>query len=357
MPAKTRKTQGPQKVEQKAEKKPVKVEEEEPEDEEIEFDIDDQEEGEPEIQEEEDDEAPEKDEAAEEDEGEEIAVEEEEEPEEEEEIAPPVKPVKTTKVKKTAVKKTATKKKPAPKKQVTKKQSAKQAVKQSAKQATKSDKKKKAEPSPKKGRKQLTVEDLVEELNEAKKLLDQEIETLQGNKSRVRLRGVRNLQRIRKKVVGVRDSIPRISKSKKRARANGSSGFNKAKIPSKELRAFLGLGKDEFVSRAEATRALCVYVKVDEKKGERPDFKKWEHLNPGGQRNLQDQDDLTRIIPDEKLSKLLHYEQYKKDVDSGKYQQRKKKEDGTYEKVVLTDNNLYYKVIQRLLNQHLLDNN
>lgn len=204
----------------------------------------------------------------------------------------------------------------------------------------------------KKVRVPLTPESLVTELDTALALIEEEIKTLQSQETRVK--GVRMLQKIKNRIVAVQKGIPRITKHRRVRRQNGLSGFNKPKKPSKELKEFLGLKDGATVSRASATRAICVYIRLspDEK---RETFLEWSYLNPSN-RNLQDTQDNTRILPDEKLSKLLHYKEYKDDVKNGKIIHKvTNKEDGTVSDEVVTNDNLYYKVIQKLLSRHLLD--
>jgi chromatin remodeling complex protein RSC6 len=274
-------------------------------------------------------------------------IEAEEPPEEAEEETPVIEEVpvkKTTKKKPTSPTTEAPKKSPTPKSRTKKSQKQKPPTT------------KKAKPQEYKiSRKNITSEILVNELDAAKNLLTQEIQSikeLQGSQRR----GIRSLQQVRKRIAFVGECIPHMVKTKRRLRNNGSSGFNKPKYPSNELKTFLGLKNGDMVSRAEATRALCTYIKLrpDET---REEFKQWAHLNPGGKRNLQDPEVSKRILPDDKLSKLLSYEQYKKDVKAGKFESNIKQDNGTYKKEILKDDHLYYNVLQRLLNPHLLAEN
>ena len=55
------------------------------------------------------------------------------------------------------------------------------------------------------------------------------------------------------------------------------------------------------------------------------------------------------VLPDKALAKLLNYDQYKKDVAAGNVTRTKRK---TGEVDTVTDENLYYSTIQKLISQH-----
>jgi len=202
-------------------------------------------------------------------------------------------------------------------------------------------------------RKKVTQDAFQEKLKESIKLLDDEIESRKKDKAK----GVRVLRKVRKNLKSLEKDAPKLSNKRGGGGGNKVSGFVLNCEISKELRDFISLQENENPTRTDITNAVCAYIKL--KDGEnRPQILKWKHLNPDGKRDLQNKDDKMAIIPDEKLSKLLGYEQYKKDVASGKVtKEQKKKGTGEKEVVVVNDDSLRYWVVQRLLQSHIKKGN
>lgn len=158
-----------------------------------------------------------------------------------------------------------------------------------------------------------TVETHLQKYNELMELLNKEI----ARKSSESEKGVRTLQTIRMKVKELQTEVPRVAGVKKKSGGSKYSGLRMDCNIRPEMREFLGLKDDEYVSRQEISNAICVYVRLkpDEK---RPQMLRWKHLNPKGERNLQNPDDRMVILPDETLSKILDYSSYQKEVREGK---------------------------------------
>lgn len=206
-------------------------------------------------------------------------------------------------------------------------------------------------------RKKVTQASYGEKLKETIDLLEGRIEDDKKNQQKV----PRELRKVLKNLKMLEKDAPKLSSKRGRkvdaekTDANPkTSGFVLKCNISEELRVFLGLTEAK-ASRKEVTNAICTYIKL--KEGEtRKEMLQWKHLNPDGKRDLQDPNDKMKVIPDEKLARLLNYDKYKKDVAAGliKKQQKVKGEDRK-ETVVVSDPSLRYCDIQRLIKQHFVD--
>lgn len=204
-------------------------------------------------------------------------------------------------------------------------------------------------------RKRATIEGHIEKYDKILALLDSEID----RKSREKEKGARAFRKVRKIVVQMRKELPVVTRSKaarmqSSLRKGTTSGITIQCQISEELANFLKVPPETRISRVDATRALCAYAhwKDDEK---REEILRWQHLNPTGKRNLQNPQDKKSIIPDKALVKLLRYENYKKDIKNGKVTKKiKDKETGKTNVVQMTDDTLYYWVIQKLITIHFL---
>lgn len=208
---------------------------------------------------------------------------------------------------------------------------------------------KKEEPKPLKkprgSRKKVTSDSLLEKIDELLEVLDKEIE----RKSKEREKGTRTFQSIRKTVRDIRKDIPRLANGKRRVKNTGkrTSPFMVKHPITEECAKFLQLEKGTLLSRTEVTNAICVYSHYD-LADNRDQMKKWAYLNPKGERNLQKEGHKMTIVPDKTLNKLLRYDEYRKQVDSGKVTKKTKdKETGEIVEEVLKDSALYYWVIQK----------
>jgi uncharacterized protein (DUF736 family) len=125
---------------------------------------------------------------------------------------------------------------------------------------------------------------------------------------------------------------------------------------SPDLSSFLGLEPGEKISRVEVNRAITAYIHVNDINDPEmnPNKRKWvDKLNPGGLRSLQDPNNKSVIVPDQKLSDLLDYPAYKKQVENGeKTWKRRNRTTVDFIEIVETDPKLTYSVLQHLIVPH-----
>lgn len=212
-------------------------------------------------------------------------------------------------------------------------------------------KKVKGEKKERKPRAPVTLDSLHNDIDDLVSVISTEIEKrlVSGEK------GVRSLQAMRKRALGLKPKVDRFARNRGK-RTGGtprSGGFNIKYSISPELAAFLQVDPDTKLSRVQCTRAVCVWSRLKDDES-RPEMLEWAYLNKNGERNLQDPKDKKRIIPDKALSKLLDYKQYQKDVAAGKITtERKDKKTGKVRTVKVTDDSLHYFTIQSLISKHL----
>jgi upstream activation factor subunit UAF30 len=97
--------------------------------------------------------------------------------------------------------------------------------------------------------------------------------------------GIRFLGQITTRLTKLKSQSLKIARGKKKAApSNPNSGFKKKVPVSEKFQKFAGWGGDELHSRIDATKFICDYIKEN---------------------NLQNPDDKRRIIPDDKLRKIL----------------------------------------------------
>lgn len=200
-------------------------------------------------------------------------------------------------------------------------------------------------------RKKVTMENYLERYDELLKILDGEVE----RKQREREKGARIFRSIRKTVRELKSDAPKLANSKRKVSTGEKrvSGLELKCHITDELADFMKLEHGSTPSRNDITNAICAYIhlKPDET---REQVLEWSHLNPGGKRNLQNPQDRMKIIPDNALSKLLGYEQYKNDVLQGKVKETTtNKKTRKRETVTVTDPSLKYYVVQRLIRNQI----
>lgn len=181
--------------------------------------------------------------------------------------------------------------------------------------------------------------------------IDAEIDRLK--KGPEKSKGIKFLRGIRKDVVQLQKKAKRLVKAKRTVsrKGKGKSGFDKKCSITSELASFLKIEEDKQISRIDATRAICVYIHLDPSAENKPDSIPWQYLNKGGKRNLQDKNNRRVVLPDEKLAKLLRYDQYRKDIKARKVNRVDKK---TGKTVKVTDDKLYYYVVNKLIQCHFI---
>jgi len=189
----------------------------------------------------------------------------------------------------------------------------------------------------------------IQKYDELTLLLDHEID----RRSREREKGVKLLQTIRKKVNKMNVEFRRIEKIKRKRGGIGGGLVSKSEVTD-ELADFLKISSGSQITRNEITNAICVYCHLipDEK---RPQMLVWEKINPKGKRDLQDPNNKSIIIPDKKLSKLLNYKKYIRDVNNKKITENKvNKETNEKEVIIVTDPSLKYYVMQKLISKQII---
>lgn len=101
------------------------------------------------------------------------------------------------------------------------------------------------------------------------------------------------IETLRAQVKALEETVAKVNKvlkqqkkanAKPREKKAGASGFTMPVQVSETLRAFLGLGKDDIVSRVDVTKKITAYVKEN---------------------NLQSPENGRIILPDAKLNELL----------------------------------------------------
>lgn len=131
---------------------------------------------------------------------------------------------------------------------------------------------------------------------------------------------------------------------------------------SAELCEFLQVPLGTMLSRASVNNAICSYIHVFDKPFN-PDTmeedvyierKMWgDKLNSCG-RDLRDSENRWVIHPDKKLSTLLGYVEYQREVAKGNIVKKHlNRESGKVEEVKETNDQLNYGSLQRLLSKHL----
>lgn len=205
--------------------------------------------------------------------------------------------------------------------------------------------------SVKKPRRLVTFEEHMQKFDDLLNYVNDEIE----KRAREQSSGARPLRKIRKRIIELQKETPKVARRKYCPKGKKRSGFILECEISDELRTFMKLEEGVNPSRKDITNAICVYIHLD-KDEKRDRMLKWKHLNPKGKRDLQDPNNRMAVKPDSTLSKLLDYEKYKKKVQEGKVT-RKKTDPKTKEKIVIVeeDPSLYYYVIQKLIQKHILE--
>ena len=129
----------------------------------------------------------------------------------------------------------------------------------------------------------LTFDELIESI-------EKEIGVLRDSQNKTK--GVKFLRTLGKKLKGLKGQSTRIlskrNPSQRKVGVNVTSGFLKPVSISKEIAKFTGWGVNDKKSRVDVTKFLCNYIKEN---------------------NLQNEKDKRQIRPDNKLAKLLNYDE------------------------------------------------
>lgn len=208
------------------------------------------------------------------------------------------------------------------------------------------------EPIPKRAKKEITYATHMARYEENIRMLEEAID----KRKKKGEKGTRIFVSVSKNLREMMHEVPKVAKSMKKRKPSNKqkvSGFGVKCTITDELAAFLQVKPGTTLTRTEITNGIYAYVKIAPEE-EREGVLKWLYLNPDRSRNLQNQTNKTYILPDENLSKLLRYEEYKKDVRLGKILTKKtNKETKEVEDVVQTDDGLKYNIVQKLIQQHI----
>lgn len=201
----------------------------------------------------------------------------------------------------------------------------------------------------KKHREPITIESLLSELDEISSLLDEEIE--KRRKSTDKNRGIKFLRKIRKRVEITKKHVPKVKRKSQLNRDPTKSGFVIPYPISKELSEFLNVDPNSKLSRDDVQCAISAYIHIAPTES-REKICRWEYLNKE-KRDLRNIKNKRIVNPDDKLSSLLNYEQYKKDVKNGLITIKQKKSGDI---IPIIDDSLQYYVIMRLIQPHFKKN-
>ena len=199
-----------------------------------------------------------------------------------------------------------------------------------------------------KKRQPVTVESVVAELDALTLFVDTELD--KRRKSLGKDKGINAFRSIRKRVEGVKKHVSKLPKRAIVVNRNGGLIMPFNITP--ELADFIQVDHTTKISRNHVQCALSAYININPEES-RQKILRWKHLN-SSHRDLRDPSCKRIIMPDDKLSKLLDYEKYKKDVKQGLIHIKSKK---LGQKVVVTDDKLEYYVIIRLIQHHFLKSN
>lgn len=191
--------------------------------------------------------------------------------------------------------------------------------------------------------KEITPDSFKDSLQELYDLLNLEIEKQQ--KKMIPCFGIRTLKTARLKVEKLQKRFPKVAKRQTiKRKSNTISGIMKQNSITKDLADFLKVEPTTKLSRVEIQSAISIYCNVKDK--DKPSYQRWGYLNVDGARCLQDPINKKFIIPDECLSKLFDYENYKKRIAEGKITVINKK---TGLPKIVVDDRLQYFTISTLI--------
>jgi len=206
----------------------------------------------------------------------------------------------------------------------------------------------------------LNLDTMLETLKNIESLLTDEVEARTKARSEHNKTGsLKNVKSALKLVKSVEAKLPKLVKKKQPRRVSSlNSGFKKPVDITDELAAFIKVEPGTQISRNEITQALCVYIHFDPANPKEA-IQRWKDLNKNGHRDLREVNEETHktyIKPDAKLSKLLGYDTYVKDVKAGRVTKKRKlhKTDLVKTEMVEDDPSLHYYTIQKLIQKHII---
>ena len=186
-------------------------------------------------------------------------------------------------------------------------------------------------------KREINKDSVLKQLDDMYKILNDEIEKTM--KSTDKNKNTRVLKKLKKRLEKIQKDLPKMKK--KTTRTNFSnSGFVKTFPITKETSDFLMVDPNMNLSRDDLQCALTIYIHLDPEE-EREKKLKWAYLNKEGLRDLRNPKNRKLIYPDEALSSLLKYNEYKKNVDTGKEFNKKG--------IKILDSNMHYYTLTSLL--------
>lgn len=198
----------------------------------------------------------------------------------------------------------------------------------------------------------VTVDSHLRRYEELEEYLDERLEHFTKNG----VMATNTILHIRKALQRMKKEVPKVNKYRppRPRKEDQKGGFSIQYHISEEMCDFLNVPHDTKLSRNEVRNALCAYIRLKPMET-RPKMTRWQHLNVDGERNLQDPEDGRNIIPDAKLSKLLRYDKYVKDVKSGEIiVDRKDPASGKVRRVKQTDSKMHYSTLSILIGRHII---
>jgi chromatin remodeling complex protein RSC6 len=204
----------------------------------------------------------------------------------------------------------------------------------------------------KRKKKHIVQESILEDLDELVNFVDKEIQRLMMTTDKQK--GSKFLRSIRKRAEHIKKNVENMSLRKKAVEFDSSkSGFLIKYRITDELAKFLGIDPKTkpSLSRSEVQSALCAYINLNSDEARETSLK-WSHLNKN-HRDLRDPNNKKIIVPDAALSKLLNYEGFKAQVLKGEIKKKNRK---TGNEVVLTEPNLEYCYLMKLIQRHFVKN-
>lgn len=194
----------------------------------------------------------------------------------------------------------------------------------------------------------ILIEEYISEIDDILSTTNNEIDVRSRQKKEG---GVKFLQGIRNRLTKLRERTKWMTRVKRTQTA--PSGLTKVYSISNELAKFLNVTDNTQLSRVDVTRAICVYchLKPDDSRDE---IKRWSYLNTT-KRDLRDPTNRKNILPDKKLSDLLHINEYLDAVAEGRIiTKRRNKDTRKKESFVVTEAKLSYATLQSLISRHLI---
>ena len=191
-------------------------------------------------------------------------------------------------------------------------------------------------------RRMVNYETFRQTIKHANDILDMEL----TRKAREREGGARPIRKVKKLLERIEMDVPKIAKKPRKPNSKPRvHGFTTQKQLKPELTEFLNIPRDSRLHQNEIRCALRMYIYKNPNET-RDHMLRWNYLNTCN-RDLRDPQNLHRIIPDDKLSKLLKYPEYCQRVRDGlEFENKLNKMTNENEKVPANTDLLDYKIMK-----------